>query len=57
MKVEKLITDNAANSPIGSPASEKKPSGEHVFDRECVLLGIEHRLIKPRQPRPRPTAW
>jgi transposase InsO family protein len=29
----------------------KEASGQHVFDRECAVLKIEHRLISPRQPQ------
>jgi len=30
---------------------EKKPTGGHVFDLECVEWGIEHRLCPPRHPQ------
>lgn len=30
---------------------DSKESGIHLFDRLCLHLGIEHKLIKPRTPR------
>jgi transposase InsO family protein len=51
MKIEKLLTDNGSQFTDRFNRKRKKPSGKHAFDRECVLLGIEHRLIKPRQPQ------
>jgi transposase InsO family protein len=51
MKVEKLITDNGSQFADRSTRKRNKPPGEHAFDRVCVLLGIEHRLIKPRHPQ------
>ena len=32
-------------------SKRKEPSGKHAFDRECVALKIEHRLIKARHPQ------
>jgi transposase InsO family protein len=51
MKVEKLITDNGSQFADRFTRKRKQPPGEHAFDRTRVLLGIEHRLIKPRQPQ------
>ena len=51
MKIEKLLTDNGSQFTDRFTGKTKKPSGKHVFDRECALLGIEHRLIKPRHPQ------
>ena len=51
MKIEKLLTDNGSQFTDRFTGKSKKPSGQHAFDRECVLLGIEHRLIKPRHPQ------
>jgi transposase InsO family protein len=50
MKVEKLMTDNGSQFTDRFTGKRKKPPGEHAFDHVCVLLGVEHRLIKPRQP-------
>lgn len=30
---------------------DSKESGIHLFDRLCLYLGIEYKLIKPRTPR------
>lgn len=51
MRIEKLLTDNARQFTDRFTAKDKKPSGGHVFDRQCAKLGIEHRLIKPRHPQ------
>lgn len=51
MKIEKVLTDNGSQFTDRFTGKGKKPSGEHAFDRECALLGIEHRLIKPRHPQ------
>jgi transposase InsO family protein len=58
MKIVKVLTDNRGSPPgDGSQFTDrftgkrKTPSGNHVFDRECVRLGIEHRPIPPRHPQ------
>ena len=51
MKIETLLTDNGSQFTDRFTSKNKVPSGKHAFDRECVLLGIEHRLIKPRHPQ------
>jgi len=51
MKIVKLLTDNGSQFTDRFTGKSKKPSGKHAFDRECALLGIEHRLIKPRHPQ------
>lgn len=30
---------------------DKKPSGEHAFDKACTSMAIEHRLAPPRHPQ------
>ncbi|MBB6244682.1 hypothetical protein HDE79_004166 [Rhodanobacter sp. MP1X3] len=47
MRIEKLLTDNISRFTDHF----KGRSGHHAFNRECVLLGIEHRLIKQRHPQ------
>ncbi len=47
MKIEKLLTDNGSQFTDRFTSKNKTPSGDHAFDRECALLGIEHRLIPP----------
>lgn len=51
MKIEKVLTDNGSQFTDRFTGKTKKPTGMHAFDRECALLGIEHRLIKPRHPQ------
>jgi transposase InsO family protein len=51
MKIEKVLTDNGSQFTDRFTNKAKKPSGNHVFDKECVLLGIEHRLSPPRHPQ------
>jgi len=51
MKIVKLLTDNSSQFTDRFTGKTKEPSGKHAFDRECVLLGIEHRLAKPRHPQ------
>ena len=47
----KILTDNGSQFTDRFTSKNKAPSGHHAFDRECALLGIEHRLIKPRHPQ------
>ena len=51
MKIVKLLTDNGSQFTDRFTSKTKEPTGHHAFDRECALLGIEHRLIKPRHPQ------
>jgi len=51
MKRVKILTDNGSQFTDRFTSKRKTPSGNHVFDRECVRLGIEHRLIPPRHPQ------
>jgi len=51
MKIVKLLTDNGSQFTDRFTSKKKEPSGKHVFDLECVALGIEHRLSPPRHPQ------
>lgn len=51
MRIEKVLTDNGSQFTDRFTTKDKRPSGKHAFDRECALLAIEHRLIKPRHPQ------
>lgn len=51
MKIIKILTDNGSPFTDRFTSRRKTPSGHHAFDRECALLGIEHRLIPPRHPQ------
>lgn len=51
-KITKLLTDNdKAFTDRFSAAGERKPTGNHVFDKVCAEHNIEHRLIPPRHPQ------
>ncbi len=51
-KISKLLTDNdKAFTDRFSAAGERKPTGNHVFDKICEEHRIEHRLIPPRHPQ------
>ncbi|HEN47494.1 MAG TPA: transposase, partial [Mizugakiibacter sp.] len=51
MKIVKLLTDHGSQFTDRFTRKNKTPSGHHAFDRECALLGIEHRLTPPRHPQ------
>jgi len=51
IKIVKLLTDNGSQFTDRFTSKAKAPSGNHLFDRSCVSLGIEHRLIPPRTPQ------
>ncbi len=51
-RITKLLTDNdKAFTDRFSAAGERKPTGNHVFDKVCAEQNIEHRLIPPRHPQ------
>ena len=51
MKITKRATDNGSQFRDRFMSKGKEPSGGHKFDKRCVGLGIEHRLIAPRHPQ------
>ncbi len=51
MKLKTILTDNASQFTDRFTSTTKSPSGQHVFDLECLSLGIEHRLCPPRHPQ------
>ena len=51
MKLVKLLTDNGSQFTDRFTSQKKEATGQHVFDRECAALGIEHRLAPPRHPQ------
>ncbi len=53
MKIVKLLTDHGSQFTDRFTSKNKTPSGHHAFDRECALLGIEHRLPPPTSTNPR----
>jgi transposase InsO family protein len=51
-KIHKMLTDNdKAFTDRFSTAGERKPTGNHLFDKACLKHNIEHRLIPPRHPQ------
>ena len=50
--ISKILTDNGKEFTDRFCATgQRKPTGNHVFDKVCATHGIEHRLIKPRHPQ------
>lgn len=50
--IRKLLTDNdKAFTDRFTTAGERKPTGNHLFDKACSEHNIEHRLIPPRRPQ------
>jgi transposase InsO family protein len=47
IKISKILTDNGSQFT----AKDKKPSGNHAFDKVCTGMNIEHRLAPPRHPQ------
>lgn len=51
-KIQKLLTDNGKEFTDRFIATgEREPTGNHVFDKTCNRLKIEHRLISPGHPQ------
>lgn len=51
-KIVKILTDNGKEFTDRYCATgERKPTGNHVFDKVCSKNNIEHRLTKPRTPQ------
>jgi transposase InsO family protein len=50
-RIQKCLTDNGSEFTDRCLRREKRPSGEHVFDRACTDQGLELRLIPPRHPQ------
>ena len=51
IKIIKLLTDNGSQFTDRFATKDRKPSGQHAFDRVCAGMGIEHRLAPPRHPQ------
>jgi transposase InsO family protein len=45
------LTDNGSQFTDRFTAKDKKPSGNHAFDKVCTGMEIEHRLAPPRHPQ------
>ena len=51
-KIKTLLTDNGKEfTDRFTPTGERKPTGNHLFDRTCSTHAIEHRLIRVGIPR------
>ena len=50
-KITKLLTDNGSQFTDRFTSKGKEPSGQHAFDLQCKVQGIEHRLAPPRHPQ------
>ena len=50
MKISKLLTDNGSQFTDRFTGRQGLPSGQHVFDKACLVLGIEHRLSQDGLP-------
>ena len=51
VKISTILTDNGTQFTDRFTTKDKVATGNHAFDRECILLHIEHRLTKPRHPQ------
>lgn len=51
VQIKTILTDNGTQFTDRFTSKEKVPTGKHVFDQQCALLKIEHRLIPPRHPQ------
>lgn len=50
--IQIILTDNGkAFTDRFTAQGERKPTGEHLFDRQCQAFAIEHRLIRPGHPQ------
>jgi transposase len=51
IKITKILTDNGSQFTDRFAMKDKKPSGQHAFDKVCADMVIEHRLAPPRHPQ------
>lgn len=49
--LEYVLTDNGLEFTDKFARGNKKPSGNHKFDKECLEQAIEHRLTAPATPK------
>ena len=48
IRIIKLLTDNGSQFTDRFTTKDRKPSGQHAFDKVCAGRGIKHRLAPPR---------
>ena len=46
-----MPADNGAQFTDHLTTKDRKPSGQHAFDKVCTAVGIEHRLAPRRHPQ------
>lgn len=51
IRITRILTDNGSQFTDRFAMKDKKPSGEHAFDKACTGMAIEHRLAPPRHPQ------
>jgi transposase InsO family protein len=51
IRIIKLLTDNSSQFTDRFTTKDRKPSGQHAFDKVCAAMGIERRLAPPRHPQ------
>lgn len=51
IKITKILTDNGSQFTDRFAMKDKKPSGQHAFDKACIGMDIEHRLAPPCHPQ------
>jgi hypothetical protein len=51
MLISKILTENGSQFTDRFTARQRVPSVQHVFDKACLALNIEHRLSPPRHPQ------
>jgi hypothetical protein len=47
IRIMKLLTDNGSQFTDRITTKDRKPGGQHAFDKVCFAMGIEHRLAPP----------
>jgi transposase InsO family protein len=50
-QINKILTDNGTQFTDRFTSKDKQPTGKHLFDQQCKVLDIEHRLSPPRHPQ------
>ncbi len=50
-KITKILTDNGKEFTDKFNNKNKKPTGNHIFDKTCNIHNIEHRLTLPYTPK------
>ncbi len=51
INIKQILTDNGTQFTDRFTSKGKQPSGEHVFDQQCEIVGAKHHLSPPRHPQ------